>query len=633
MQVDAISAILFGNLASPPLWHAEKVGVLGPGETDATTQAAFGAAPIILWDADGQVTSWSEGAAALYGWSAEEATGQSVHRLLKTRFPKPLAEIEAELRRDGRWQGELHRVARDGRTFDVVGRWVLTPAGIAEISLDLTPHKAADDLRLRLAAIVDSSDDAIIGKTLDGIVTSWNAAAESLFGYGEAEMVGRPLAILFPPDKLAEEAMILARIRQGLKVDHYETIRRRKDGREINVSLTISPIRDREGNIIGASKIVRDISERKEAEMALMHREALLRSILDTVPDAMIVIDKHGLMQSFSAAAERLFGYTAHEVLGRNVNMLMPSPYREAHDGYLARYLATNQRRIIGIGRIVVARRKDGSTFPIELAVGEVKIEGTRLFTGFVRDLTERQERDRRLQEVQAELIHVSRLSELAQMVSALAHEVNQPLSAITAYLKATSRFLESGNQQKAVAIVQRATEQTDRASAIIRRLREFVKKGDVERRAEDLAKVIDEAIALAMVGTRNQGVVVRMQLDTPVPPALIDKVQIQQVLFNLLRNAIEAMAVSEQRELTIATLQRDSGWIEVSVSDTGPGLAPHVRGNLFQPFVTTKASGMGVGLSICRSIVEAHGGSLRAEDRPGGGTIFHFTVPAETSH
>ncbi|HEV2551072.1 MAG TPA: PAS domain S-box protein [Stellaceae bacterium] len=606
--------------------------MLGSRETDAIVQAALGAAPMILWDADGQVISWSGGAAALYGWSAQEATGQFVHRLLNTRFPQPLVEIDAELRRDGRWQGELQRVARDGRTFDVVSRWVLTPAGIAEISLELTAQRGTDDLRLRLAAIVDSSDDAIIGKTLDGIVTNWNAAAESLFGYTEAEMVGRPIAILFPPDKLEEEAMILARIRQGVKVDHYETVRRRKDHSEVNVSLTISPIRDREGNIIGASKIVRDIDQRKETEQVLMRREALLRSILDTVPDAMIVIDERGLMQSFSTAAERLFGYAAHEVLGLNVNMLMPSPYREAHDGYLARYLATNERRIIGIGRIVVAKRKDGSTFPIELAVGEVKGEGTRLFTGFIRDLTERQERDRRLQEVQAELIHVSRLSELAQMVSALAHEVNQPLSAITAYLKATSRFLESGDQQKAVAIVERATEQTDRASAIIRRLREFVKKGDVERRAEDLAKVIDEATALAMVGTKNQGVAVRLQLAAQMPPAIIDKVQIQQVLFNLMRNAIEAMAASEQRELIVATLRQDGGWIEISVADTGPGLAPHVRRNLFQPFVTTKANGMGVGLSICRSIVEAHGGSLRAEDRPGGGTIFHFTVPTETS-
>ena len=607
-----------------------EIGVLGPRETDAILPAALAAAPTILWDADGRITSWSEGAAELYGWSAQEATGQSVHRLLKTRFPKALAEIEAELRRDGRWQGELRRVARDGRTFDVLSRWVWTPAGIAEVSLDLTPHQEADDLRSRLAAIVDSSDDAIISKTLDGIVTSWNAAAESLLGYTEAEMLGQPLAIIFPPDKREEEAMILARIRQGLKVDHYETIRRRKDGSEINVALTISPIRDRAGNIIGASKILRDISPQQDAEKALTRREALLRSILDTVPDAMIVIDERGLMQSFSAAAERLFKYTAPEVLGHNVNMLMPSPYRDAHDGYLARYLATNERRIIGIGRIVVAKRKDGSTFPIELAVGEVKVEGTRLFTGFIRDVTERQERDRRLQEVQAELIHVSRLSELAQMVSALAHEVNQPLSAITAYLKAASRFLDSGDQPKAVTIVQRAAEQTDRASAIIRRLREFVKKGEVERRAQDLAKVIDEAIALAMVGTKNQGLVVRLQFDARVPPAMIDKVQIQQVLFNLMRNAIEAMAASEPRELTVAAQQRDSGWIEISVADTGPGLAPHVRRNLFQPFVTTKTSGMGVGLSICRSIVEAHGGSLQAEDRPGGGTIFHFTVPTD---
>jgi two-component system sensor kinase FixL len=215
-------------------------------------------------------------------------------------------------------------------------------------------------------------------------------------------------------------------------------------------------------------------------------------------------------------------------------------------------------------------------------------------------------------------------------MVSALAHEVNQPLSAIGAYLKAAARFLEGGDPQKGRVILQRAAEQTDRASGIIRRLREFVQKGQTERRAEDLAKVIDEASALAMVGTRNQGVTVRMRLDSAASQAVIDKVQIQQVLFNLMRNAIEAMVTSEQRELTIATARSPNGFVEISVSDTGPGLAPHIRSKLFQPFVTTKDTGMGVGLSICRSIVEAHGGRLEADDRPGGGTVFRFTLPRE---
>jgi two-component system, LuxR family, sensor kinase FixL len=357
-------------------------------------------------------------------------------------------------------------------------------------------------------------------------------------------------------------------------------------------------------------------------------REAHLASILATVPDAMVVIDSTGLIQSFSAAAERLFGYAADEVIGRNVGILMPSPYREQHDGYIARYLATGERRILGVGRVVVGQRKDGTTFPIELAVGEVKAGGKVLFTGFIRDLTERQERERRLHEVQSELIHMSRLSELGQMVSALAHEVNQPLTAIQNYLRAGQHLCGAGQAEKAQALFAKAIEQSDRANAIIRRLREFVRKGETTRRCESLQKIVEEAAALSLVGQRALGVQVRLRLDSQAVSAVVDKVQIQQVLFNLVRNAVEAMAESERREVVIATAQAESGMVEISVADSGPGLAPEVRKRLFQPFVTTKAAGIGVGLSICRSIVEAHGGQMSAADNAGGGTVFRFTVP-----
>jgi two-component system, LuxR family, sensor kinase FixL len=357
-------------------------------------------------------------------------------------------------------------------------------------------------------------------------------------------------------------------------------------------------------------------------------REAHLASILATVPDAMVVIDSAGLIQSFSAAAERLFGHTAAEVAGRNVSVLMPSPYREQHDGFIARYLATGEQRILGVGRVVVGQRKDGTTFPIELAVGEVKAGGKVLFTGFIRDLSERQERERRLHEVQAELIHMSRLSELGQMVSALAHEVNQPLTAIQNYLRAGQHLCGTGQTEKAQALFAKAIEQSDRANAIIRRLREFVRKGETARRCESLQKIVEEAAALSLVGQRARGVQVRLRLDGQAVWAVVDKVQIQQVLFNLVRNAVEAMAESERREVVIATAQAASGMVEISVADSGPGLAPEVRERLFQPFVTTKAAGIGVGLSICRSIVEAHGGQMSAADNAGGGTVFRFTVP-----
>lgn len=362
-------------------------------------------------------------------------------------------------------------------------------------------------------------------------------------------------------------------------------------------------------------------------------REAHLAAILATVPDAMVVIDRNGIIQSFSATAERLFGYSADEVKGRNVRILMPSPYSEQHDGYIARYLATGERRIIGVGRVVVAQRKDGTTFPIELAVGEVGAGEKTLFTGFIRDLSERQEREQRLHEVQSELIHISRLSELGQMVSALAHEVNQPLTAIQNYLRAGHYLAASGQIDKAQALCAKAIEQSERAGAIIRRLRDFVRKGAAVRQPENLRKIAEEAAALSLVGQRSKGVRVEMRFDPEAVWAVVDKVQIQQVLFNLLRNAIEAMTDSERREITIATVpvadgQKADGMVEISVADSGPGLPQEVRQRLFQPFVTTKPEGLGVGLSICRSIVEAHGGRMTAEANPGGGSVFRFTVP-----
>ena len=356
---------------------------------------------------------------------------------------------------------------------------------------------------------------------------------------------------------------------------------------------------------------------------------ALLRSILETVPDAMVVIDHLGGILLFSAAAERLFGYTADEVNGRNVSMLMPSPYREQHDSYLARYMTTGERRIIGIGRVVVGQRKDGGTFPMELAVGEVRHNGDRLFTGFVRDLTERQRTETRLQELQFELLHASRLRSMGQMAAALAHELNQPLTATANYVKAAQRLLggTKPSPERLRQALDLAAQQTLRSGEIIRRLRGFVARGEVDRRPESVAKLIEEASALALVGAKERGIHVDLGLDADVPQVVVDRVQIQQVLLNLIRNAIEAMHGMSRRDLTVS-IDQVEGMVQVSISDTGPGVAPDVQDRLFQPFVTTKEDGMGIGLSVCRTIIEAHGGRLWMEPNPEGGSVFRFTVP-----
>ena len=359
-------------------------------------------------------------------------------------------------------------------------------------------------------------------------------------------------------------------------------------------------------------------------------REAHLQSILDTVPEAMIVVDERGIMQSFSSAAERLFGLRAAEALGQNVKILMPAPYREGHDGYMERYRTTGERRIIGIGRVVVGQRKDGSTFPMELAVGEMKSGDRRFFTGFIRDLTERQKTEARLQELQSELVHISRLTAMGEMASTLAHELNQPLSAISNYLKGSRRLLEGSGDEKSTMMrdaLEKAADQAMRAGQIIRRLRDFVSRGESERRVESITKLVEEASALALVGVKDRGIRVQFQFDPEVDLVLADRVQIQQVILNLIRNAMDAMETSQTRDLLIAITLDEGGYGRISVSDTGSGIAPDIAEQLFQPFITTKRHGMGVGLSISRTIVEAHGGRIWVEPNPPGGTIFHFTL------
>lgn len=368
-----------------------------------------------------------------------------------------------------------------------------------------------------------------------------------------------------------------------------------------------------------------------EARAMLERREAHLQSILDTVPDATVVIETNGTMTSFNRAAVRQFGYEAAEVIGRNVNMLMPAPYHEQHDGYLHRYMQTGEKRIIGIDRVVVGRRKDGSTFPMKLAVGETRIDGRTYFTGFIRDLTEREESAAQLEAAQGELARLARLNELGEMASTLAHELNQPLSSIANYVQGCIRLLGQIPEQQAGMLrgaLEETAKQALRAGEIIRHLREFVTRGDTDKEPEDIKKLVEEAGALALVGSRERGIRSEFAFGPGPDLVLADRVQIQQVLTNLMRNAIEAMKDSPARELVIRTGKADGHRMVVEVSDTGPGIADDIASQLFQPFVTTKPSGMGVGLSISRRIIRSHGGDLTYRRNEAGGATFSFSLP-----
>jgi two-component system sensor kinase FixL len=464
----------------------------------------------------------------------------------------------------------------------------------------------------------------------------WSETAKSLFGMARDQPItyGLFVSLLLPMDRERMEEAIKRVAEHGGNVDvSFRISRSQGSGHWIRARGGL--VRDDTGAPRHISGIFLDIDEEKQLEDALRTRESHLRSILDTVPDAMIVINGDGIVQLFSTAAERMFGYAEREAIGKNVSELMPMPDRARHDGYLARYLSTGERHIIGIGRIVTGKRRDGTTFPMHLSIGEMQSGGALYFTGFVRDLTEHQETQARLQELQSELVHISRLSAMGEMASALAHELNQPLAAISNYMKGSRRLLADStdpNAPKIESAMDRAAEQAIRAGQIIRRLRDFVSRGESEKRVESLSKLIEEAGALGLTGAREQNIQLRFNLNPDFDLVLVDRVQIQQVLVNLFRNALEAMSQSSQRELIVSNAEVGDEMLEVTVSDTGSGFHDDVKSHLFQTFFTTKETGMGVGLSISRSIIEGHGGRMWAETNASGGATFRFTLPTASS-
>lgn len=460
----------------------------------------------------------------------------------------------------------------------------------------------------------------------------WSSATRRLFGVSQNDQVDYDLflSLLQPEDRTRTELAIQRSITTGCKFDIQYRIRKFPKGSHW-VRARGGLATDKDGTPRRLSGVVLDIDDQKLVEEALIAREDHLRSILDTIPDAMVVIDDHGIIQRFSTAAERLFGYSKPEAIGQNVSILMPEPDRSRHDGYLARYLSTGEKHIIGIGRIVTGQRRCGSTFPMHLSVGEMQPGGERHFTGFVRDLTEHQQTQEKLQELQSELVHVSRLSAMGEMASALAHELNQPLAAISNYMKGSRRLLAGSpdpNASKITTALDRAGDQAIRAGQIIRRLRDFVSRRESEKRVESLAKLMEEAGALGLSGAREQNVTLHFALDPECDQILVDRVQIQQVLVNIFRNALEAMAESPKREIAASSTKASDDMIELSVADTGHGFSELAAPNLFQTFFTTKETGMGVGLSISRSIVEAHGGRMWAETNNSGGATFRLTLP-----
>ncbi len=373
------------------------------------------------------------------------------------------------------------------------------------------------------------------------------------------------------------------------------------------------------------------IRDRKVVEDA----RSRLAAIFDTAVSAIITSDESGVIEDFNPTAERMFGYSRDECLGRNVSQLMPEPYRSAHDEVIARYLVTGDKKIIGVGREIIAQRKDGSEFPIHLGLSEVKLPDRTIFTAMIDDMSARKEAESRIANLQDELIHVARLSAMGELSSALAHELNQPLTAISNYAQTARRLLEQKagkkNVKAATELLVKASDQALRAGEIIRRLRKFIVWGESERTLESVPDLVEEATKLALVGSSAKTIRFQMEAAANVPMAQVDRIQIQQVIQNLVRNAADALENWDGEKSIVVHIEgKSAGEVAISVRDTGPGLAKNVRDHLFEPFVTTKENGMGIGLSVCRNIVEAHGGRITGESDAKGGACFCVTLPVK---
>jgi two-component system sensor kinase FixL len=361
---------------------------------------------------------------------------------------------------------------------------------------------------------------------------------------------------------------------------------------------------------------------------------AELHALLNAAVDAIIVIDEGGKITTFNSAAERMFGYRASDMLGEDVSILMGEPDRAQHAAHIERYRATGEARIIGIGREVYARRATGEMFPIALSVGEAKDATGRRFVGIVRDLSSQRAAEQRARSLEVRLAHVDRFNLMGEMTAGIAHEINQPLSAIATYAQAAARIMAREQPDMATLheICKKIDDQARRAGEVIENLRKFIRKQEIKTQSLDVNRVVRDVLNLIEADAHAEGIPIRIDATEGLPTVRADAIQLQQVLLNLTRNSVDAMrgGLGKDRGIIVATRRGSEGGVRITVTDHGHGVSRQLGDHIFHPFVTTKPDGLGVGLAISRTIIQSYKGSLTYADNPAGGAIFSIELPAE---
>jgi PAS domain S-box-containing protein len=486
------------------------------------------------------------------------------------------------------------------------------------------------DSQERLLGIIASATDAIITVDSDQRITLFNAAAERMFGYPASRAIGTPLD-RFIPERFrdAHRKHINAFEETGTTtraMGHQRPLAAlRADGTEFPIEATISQVTVRGQKLFTA--IVRDISERRVADEALRESEGRLRAIVETAVDGIITIDERGTVTSFNPSASRIFGYAPQEVLGRNVNMLMPEPYRGEHDGYMRNYVTTGVAKIIGTGREVAGLRKDGTTFPMDLAVSETLLGDRRIFTGIVRDITERKRSEDALAK-QAEALARSNV-ELERFAYVASHDLQEPMRTVRSFAQLLQRRYGGQLTGDAVEFFRYVTDGVARMQSLINDLLAYSRVTSLggafaPSNCNGILRMVLESLQATV---ESQGAVVTAE---PLPTVMGDATQLGQVFQNLIVNAIKFHKADPPR-IRVWAEERPGEWV-FSVSDNGIGIAPEYFERIFIIFqrlhTIEEYGGTGIGLAVCKKIVERHGGRIWVESKVGEGSTFRFTIP-----
>ncbi len=495
----------------------------------------------------------------------------------------------------------------------------------------MTARQKTDCVNAALArAIMATSEAPIVVLSQNGEIIEFNQACETITGYAASEAVGRKVwDFLLLPDEIDDVRAVFEKTRSDGLPTHFTNSWRTKTGGSRLIEWTNTSIDDNNGGVACVLATGIDVTDVKRHEQALHESKAFLQSIINASPVAVVTINNSGEVITFSRAAERTFGYSEEEIRGRNIRLVMPEPDRSQHDQYMKDYRETGCVRIIGSARETRALRKNGETFPAILHVSEF-VNCEQIFVGFIEDIADRRATESRLAETQSQLQHTGRLAAMGEIAASIAHELNQPLTAAASLAGAVSLELRKHDARdygEVGEMLDDVVSEVRRASEIIRQMRDFIRKRKTAKSLHNINAVIEDAAAIALLGVETSGVRVLRRFDENLGEALLDRIQLQQVVINLIRNAIDAMENVPFRELTISTDRRDD-LIEIKVADTGCGIMPDLADRLFDPFVTTKDDGMGIGLSISKSIIEAHGGRISAEPNTPRGSVFIIRVP-----